>query len=113
MLDCRVFYCFLYWSRFFLEYVDFVFFFFFFFQAEDGIRDLIVTWSSDVCSSDLFYIVDSVRTSYRFEYDDPRLLGSRLALTLAYSVGDRLHRYQADLEQPFRSTLSRDRKSVV
>src|SRR5206468_5963805 len=25
----------------------------FFFQAEDGIRDLIVTWSSDVCSSDL------------------------------------------------------------
>src|SRR3989440_9277581 len=52
----------------------FFFFFFFFFQAEDGIRDLIVTgvqtcalpissrrrhtrsdrdWSSDVCSSDL------------------------------------------------------------
>src|SRR6266478_6178389 len=28
-------------------------FFFFFFQAEDGIRDLTVTWSSDVCSSDL------------------------------------------------------------
>src|SRR6266576_2683469 len=26
---------------------------FFFFQAEDGIRDLYVTWSSDVCSSDL------------------------------------------------------------
>src|SRR5206468_9286641 len=26
---------------------------YFFFQAEDGIRDLIVTWSSDVCSSDL------------------------------------------------------------
>src|SRR5438270_11665629 len=26
---------------------------FFFFQAEDGIRDLTVTWSSDVCSSDL------------------------------------------------------------
>src|SRR5205085_8028045 len=25
----------------------------FFFQAEDGIRDLTVTWSSDVCSSDL------------------------------------------------------------
>src|SRR6266576_5246262 len=25
----------------------------FFFQAEDGIRDLYVTWSSDVCSSDL------------------------------------------------------------
>src|SRR6266568_4043628 len=28
--------------------------FFFFFQAEDGIRDGTVTWSSDVCSSDLF-----------------------------------------------------------
>jgi len=27
--------------------------FFFFFQAEDGIRDIGVTWSSDVCSSDL------------------------------------------------------------
>src|SRR5437016_10615002 len=27
--------------------------FFFFFQAEDGIRDWSVTWSSDVCSSDL------------------------------------------------------------
>src|ERR1022692_2590207 len=26
---------------------------FFFFQAEDGIRDYKVTWSSDVCSSDL------------------------------------------------------------
>src|SRR2546423_6348309 len=26
---------------------------FFFFQAEDGIRDLTVDWSSDVCSSDL------------------------------------------------------------
>src|SRR5688572_31305678 len=31
----------------------FLIFFFFFFQAEDGIRDLTVTWSSDVCSSDL------------------------------------------------------------
>src|SRR6267378_5229086 len=29
---------------------------FFFFQAEDGIRDLYVTWSSDVCSSDLFIV---------------------------------------------------------
>src|SRR3989449_4419713 len=26
---------------------------FFFFQAEDGIRDVAVNWSSDVCSSDL------------------------------------------------------------
>src|SRR5262249_59843009 len=25
----------------------------FFFQAEDGIRDLVSDWSSDVCSSDL------------------------------------------------------------
>src|SRR5688572_29233436 len=31
----------------------FLIFFFFFFQAEDGIRDLTVTWSSDECSSDL------------------------------------------------------------
>src|SRR6266446_7919429 len=31
----------------------FYFIFFFFFQAEDGIRDYKVTWSSDVCSSDL------------------------------------------------------------
>src|SRR5438105_6854957 len=30
-----------------------VFFFFFFFQAEDGIRDPLVTGVSDVCSSDL------------------------------------------------------------
>src|SRR5437667_623299 len=31
---------------------------FFFFQAEDGIRDRDVNWSSDVCSSDLirFYL---------------------------------------------------------
>src|SRR3712207_8707283 len=28
--------------------------FFFFFQAEDGIRDIGVDWSSDVCSSDLY-----------------------------------------------------------
>src|SRR5690554_7775744 len=28
-------------------------YFFFFFQAEDGIRDADVNWSSDVCSSDL------------------------------------------------------------
>src|SRR5438445_5741762 len=27
----------------------------FFFQAEDGIRDIGVTWSSDVCSSDLVH----------------------------------------------------------
>src|SRR3712207_8042301 len=30
-----------------------VYYFFFFFQAEDGIRDIGVDWSSDVCSSDL------------------------------------------------------------
>src|SRR3712207_432096 len=30
---------------------------FFFFQAEDGIRDIGVDWSSDVCSSDLAPIV--------------------------------------------------------
>src|SRR5213082_3711805 len=27
---------------------------FFFFQAEDGIRDCVRCWSSDVCSSDLY-----------------------------------------------------------
>src|SRR3712207_7761618 len=31
-------------------------YFFFFFQAEDGIRDIGVDWSSDVCSSDLTVI---------------------------------------------------------
>src|SRR3712207_6345446 len=36
---------------------------FFFFQAEDGIRDIGVDWSSDVCSSDLdltFLVPDSL-----------------------------------------------------
>src|SRR2546427_1815695 len=33
--------------------VQLLYFCCFFFQAEDGIRDLTVTWSSDVCSSDL------------------------------------------------------------
>src|SRR6266508_6273011 len=38
---------------FYLCLYDEDFYFFFFFQAEDGIRDGHVTWSSDVCSSDL------------------------------------------------------------
>src|SRR5438876_7302033 len=38
--------------------VNGLFFFFFFFQAEDGIRDGRVTWSSDVCSSDLVHRCD-------------------------------------------------------
>src|SRR5690349_23230917 len=44
--------------------MDFGIFFFFFFQAEDGIRDLYVTWSSDVCSSDLF-AVEAIRDGKR------------------------------------------------
>src|SRR2546430_6392517 len=32
----------------------------FFFQAEDGIRDLTVDWSSDVCSSDLWFLFQLV-----------------------------------------------------
>src|SRR5437762_7024146 len=35
--------------------------FFFFFQAEDGIRDYIGDWSSDVCSSDLAESVSALR----------------------------------------------------
>src|SRR5258708_34522769 len=35
------------------SYISEWFHLFFFFQAEDGIRDDLVTWSSDVCSSDL------------------------------------------------------------
>src|SRR2546428_8108695 len=35
----------------------------FFFQAEDGIRDLIVTGSSDVCSSDLESAADEGRVA--------------------------------------------------
>src|SRR5438445_4970471 len=49
---------------------------FFFFQAEDGIRDIGVTWSSDVCSSDLMALgaqLASVRTM---------ILGQTLKLTL-------------------------------
>src|SRR2546422_1110604 len=37
--------------------------FFFFFQAEDGIRDVAVTWSSDVCSSDLNAIALPLRSA--------------------------------------------------
>src|SRR5690349_22601495 len=41
---------------FIVFYSVFIFFFFFFFQAEDGIRDSLRDWSSDVCSSDLCII---------------------------------------------------------
>src|SRR5690606_31357796 len=44
--------------------------FFFFFQAEDGIRDFHVTWSSDVCSSDLqFFTVQTEGRAVTFEFD--------------------------------------------
>src|ERR1039458_6350799 len=33
----------------------------FFFQAEDGIRDCLSDWSSDVCSSDLFCSLHPLR----------------------------------------------------
>src|SRR5437773_9073021 len=33
----------------------------FFFQAEDGIRDRDVTWSSDVCSSDLGFRIEFIQ----------------------------------------------------
>ena len=52
--------------------------FFFFFQAEDGIRDLIVT-GSDVCSSDLNFIqVISIKCQWHGEserYGDYAHLG--------------------------------------
>src|SRR2546430_14200300 len=51
---------------------------FFFFQAEDGIRDLTVTWSSDVCSSDLHNLAyvrwykpaETSKVRYYFSIDD-------------------------------------------
>src|SRR5437667_8309676 len=51
----------------------------FFFQAEDGIRDRDVTWSSDVCSSDLptDLLIGAVQVT-------ARLLGGR---PLSESVG--------------------------
>src|SRR5574341_898642 len=39
-----------------------IFLFFFFFQAEDGIRDLVGDWSSDVCSSDLLEVERALGT---------------------------------------------------
>src|SRR6266481_6956695 len=44
---------------FFIYLINVYLFFFFFFQAEDGIRDGTVTWSSDVCSSDLLVVLQS------------------------------------------------------
>src|ERR1039458_10589088 len=43
---------------------------FFFFQAEDGIRDGLSDWSSDVCSSDLIYAMSE---------GNPRLLAGLLS----------------------------------
>src|SRR5574340_1352184 len=39
---------------------------FFFFQAEDGIRDLLVDWSSDVCSSDLAFVLVANCSPYTY-----------------------------------------------
>src|SRR6185295_20094229 len=50
-----IFLCFFFFFFFFILYLFYIFFFFF--QAEDGIRDIGVTWSSDVCSSDLVVIL--------------------------------------------------------
>jgi hypothetical protein len=54
-----------------------------------------------------FYVVDSERTSTRLFYQDPRILGQFLTLSLGYFVGDRLQRFQAQLYRPFSSTLTR------
>src|SRR6266446_10554982 len=56
---------------------------FFFFQAEDGIRDYKVTWSSDVCSSDLTS-VNIRRYLIRLDGISPR---NKLLLLLTWHVG--------------------------
>src|SRR6266568_5237650 len=52
---------FYYLSMYFMILRGTLLFFFFFFQAEDGIRDGTVTWSSDVCSSDLTAVNPAAR----------------------------------------------------
>jgi hemolysin activation/secretion protein len=54
-----------------------------------------------------FYVIDSERASTRLQYQDPRLLGRFLSLTLGYSTGEGLRRIQTQLVRPFHSTLTR------
>jgi hypothetical protein len=54
-----------------------------------------------------FYVVDSERTSTRLLYEDPRVFGHFLDLTLGYSVGADVHRELFQLARPFSSTLTR------
>src|SRR3712207_4439488 len=58
-------------------------FFFFFFQAEDGIRDIWRDWSSDVCSSDLFWGVAEPLA----HYSDPPFGLARPGTAEAAQVG--------------------------
>src|SRR2546427_4907444 len=68
--------------------------FFFFFQAEDGIRDLTVTWSSDVCSSDL--------TPTRLSTPPLRLTNSvGLPAALPSSLGLESRRYFSTMPRAF------------
>src|SRR3989440_2794344 len=98
---------------------------FFFFQAEDGIRDLIVTgvqtcvfffssrrrhtrsdrdWSSDVCSSDLL----------KYFYFERDVLSSvRDACHHAHGLGLEDHSRPSDLHADRRRHPGVDRKSVV
>src|SRR5438874_8250244 len=59
----------------------------FFFQAEDGIRDLYVTGSSDVCSSDLDPVGPADVAAELLDRDDQ---------ALAVEAGQQL-RYEVDL----------------
>src|SRR5258708_26645219 len=76
---------------------------FFFFQAEDGIRDDLVTWSSDVCSSDLYAFKNMFEDrigDLRIE-DDRNFLGLYLAsakpadCALGSNFADVLGRFQS------------------
>src|SRR5260370_21307285 len=71
--------------------------FFFFFQAEDGIRDSSVTWSSDVCSSDLLRAsaLGRARADHAFALH-PRVRGSPAAVRLAREHADRGRQAAAD-----------------
>src|SRR5690606_40482354 len=79
--------------------------FFFFFQAEDGIRDFHVTWSSDVCSSDLpARLLDRFEVGPEaFRADPDGVLED--VLLRRHSHAERFGRAAGELEELFQSLL--------
>src|SRR5438876_1578337 len=68
--------------------VNGLFFYFFFFQAEDGIRDGRVTWSSDVCSSDLRKDVRALLGKKLTAASEKHLREKRIRLPYSVTAGD-------------------------